>query len=283
MGRALAVSVLVCWVAAAAAQQTCFGPGDINADSQVNAGDWLAFETCLAGPGVTIPPPGCDPEQFGRADLTGDGDVDLADTAALATRMGQTYFDYGPHRDNLEAEMLAMDLRQALRAKETDYQRIQRDLALIRAQYAQLKDVIDDTDWVPKQLMLKLVAGQPTAGYQALNRFYQVVREEVYSWGIVLTFCDNLNAEVLALEYAALPEVQWADPNHLIGIDDYIIVTDLGERWEYWIDDGFMDCFDGCDCHREWILQVDTVGTVYLISYREWGMPWCPFERDAGP
>lgn len=283
MGRALAVSVLVCWVAAGAAQQTCFGPGDINADSRVNAGDWLAFETCLAGPGVSVPPPGCDPEQFDRADLSGDGDVDLADLAALMRLLGQAYFEYGPHRDNLEAEMLAMDLRQMLRAQEVDYQRILRDLALIRAQYAKLQDVIDDTDWVPKQLLLKLVAGQPTAGYQALNRFYQVVREEVHSWGIVLTFCDNLNAEVLALEYAALPEVQWAEPNHLIGIDDYIIVTDLGERWEYWIDDGFMDCFDGCDCHREWILQVDTVGTVYLISYREWGMPWCPFERDAGP
>ncbi|MEW6198753.1 MAG: dockerin type I domain-containing protein [Planctomycetota bacterium] len=283
MGRALAVSVLVCWAAVAAAQQTCFGPGDINADSQVNAADWLAFETCLVGPDVTVPPPGCDPEQFDRADLSGDGDVDLPDLAALMPLLGRAYFDYGPHRDNLEAEMLAMDLRQMLRAQEADYQRVLRDLALIRAAYPKLKDVIDDTDWVPKELLLKLVAGQPTAGYQALNRFYQVVREQVQSWGIKLTFCDNLNAEVLALEYEALPEVQWAEPNHLIGIDDYITVTDLGERWQYWIDDGFMDCFDGCDCHREWILQVDTVGTVYLISYREWGQPWCEFGRDAGP
>jgi hypothetical protein len=265
------------WPSAAVAQQSCYGPGDINADSAVSAGDWLAFESCLAGPGLGIPPPGCDPEQFARADLDDDGDVDLADLAALGPLFGQQYFDYGPHRDNLEAEMLAMAMRGVLRAVETDYQRIIRDLALIRAEYPKLQDVIDDPDWVPKELLLKLVAGQPTTGYQALNRFYQVVQEQVYSWGIKLTFCDNLNAEELALIYAALPEVQWAEPNGLIGIDDYITVTDRGDRWEYWIDDGFMDCFDGCDCHREWLLQVDTQGTVYLIYYREWGMPWCQF------
>lgn len=277
------MAIVVAWAwSAAVAQQTCFGPGDINADSRVNAGDWLAFETCLAGPDVTVPPPGSDPEQFARADLAGDGDVDLADLAALMPLMGQAYFDYGPHRDNLEAEMLAMALRQTLRADESDYQRILRDLALIRAEYPKLQNVIDDTDWVPKELILKLVAGQPTAGYQALNRFYQVVQERVYTWGIVLTFCDNLNAEVLASKYAALPEVQWASPNYLYGIENYIIVTDRGDRWDYWIDDGFWDCFDGCDCHREWLLQVDAQGTVYLISYLEWGMPWCVFERDGG-
>jgi|GEM_PF-6808095 len=279
MARTGLILLLAAWVATADAQQTCYGPGDVNADSQVDSLDWLAFETCLAGPGVTVPPPGCDPREFARADLNHDGDVDLADLAALMPLMGLAYFDYGPHREDLEAEMLAMALRHTLRAQESDYQRIRRDLALIRVAYPKLRDVIDDTDWVPKQLLLKLYPGQPNNNYKELNRFYQVVREQVQSWGILLTFCDNLNAEELDDIYAALPEVQWAQPNHLYGIDDFITVADLGGRWEYWIDDGFMDCFDGCDCHREWLLQVDTAGVVYLIYYREWGMPWCEFER----
>ena len=92
-----------------------------------------------------------------------------------------------------------------------------------------------------------------------------------------LTFCDNLNPAVLAAEYAALPEVQYAEPNYWFGHDDQITVADLADVFRYSIDDGFMDCFDGCDCHRDWVLDVSTGGTVTLVSYVEWGMPWCEF------
>jgi hypothetical protein len=93
----------------------------------------------------------------------------------------------------------------------------------------------------------------------------------------VLTYCDNLNAEVLALEYAGLPGIDWAEANYAIGIDDYITIQVLGTTYRYHIDDGFWDCFDGCDCHREWMIDVDDSGTVTLVSYNEWGMPWCDF------
>jgi len=53
--------------------------GCIDLDCDVDGMDFDLLGACLAGPGVTGPPPGCTPEQFARADLDGDGDVDLAD------------------------------------------------------------------------------------------------------------------------------------------------------------------------------------------------------------
>jgi len=261
----------------ATAQQNCYRPGDIDTNGTVDLADYALVWSCLAGPDVDTPPAGCGAGTFGRCDLDGDADVDLADGADFTRRFPLTYFDYGPHRENLEAEMLAMNLAAALRAPDEQYERILRDLALIRAAYPQLTTVIDDPDYVPNQLIVGLQAGQPTDGYEGLNFHYYVVQEEVYTWGRVLTFCDNLNAVVLAVDYADLPEVGWAEPNYFIGHDDQITVSAPSTVYRYVIDDGFLDCFDGCDCHRVWTLDVDAAGTVTLRSYEEWGMSWCEF------
>jgi hypothetical protein len=261
------------------ADPPCYGPGDVNADTSVDAGDLDAFVTCMPGPDVLAPPPGCNPETFARADLDPDGDVDLHDFAALMPLVGHEYFDYGPQRDNLEAEMLAMDVSGRLRAPDAQYDRILRDLALIRAAYPALETVIDDTDWVPRQLLVGLNETEPLDDYYALNDYYLLESEEIHYSFRLLTFCENLNAPVLGDIYAALPAVEWAEANGLIGIDDFITITLMGSTYRYHIDDGFMDCFDGCDCHRDWLIDVDEPGTVRLISYQEWGMPWCDFSR----
>lgn len=51
------------------------GPGDLNSDGVIDFGDFTILADCLGGPDVA-PTPEC-----ARADLTGDGDVDLADCA----------------------------------------------------------------------------------------------------------------------------------------------------------------------------------------------------------
>ena len=59
-------------------------PGDIDDDGDADLLDFALFADCMGGPGVTTPPPGCDPVDFKRADLQGnDGDVDLNDHARL--------------------------------------------------------------------------------------------------------------------------------------------------------------------------------------------------------
>ena len=271
-------TLALAWVSVLPARGDCRGPGDLTGDGSVDLSDYGVFAGCMGGVDVVTPPPACDPTDFAAADLDEDSDVDLGDFALFAATFGANWFPYGPSRDNLEAEMLAMDVSGQLRAPDGEYTRIRGDLILIRTAYPQLTSVVDDTDYVPDQLIVGLEAGSPTDGYEALNERYLVIDELIYTWGRLLTFCDNLNAPVLAQEYQKLAEVSWADPNWLIGIDDYITVTPMGGTYRYDIDDGFMDCFDGCDCHRYWVIDVDEYGVVTLISYVEQGLPWCNFD-----
>lgn len=57
--------------------------GDLNDDGTVDLSDYLSFQECLSGPGVSTPPVYCTPDAFRRADLDEDEDVDLADFAAF--------------------------------------------------------------------------------------------------------------------------------------------------------------------------------------------------------
>jgi hypothetical protein len=273
----LAIFFSASTIQSAAAQDVCVRPGDLDADGDVDFADRDLFTACMLGP--ALPPPGaCDAAQVARGDFDVDLDLDMRDYAALMRRAGQVSFDYGPERGNLESEQLAMHVSGQLRAPDAEYDRILRDLGLIRAAYPALVMVIDDMDYAPNQLIVNLVAGAPQEGYEALNEFYFVTNiDPLFSTWYVLTFCGNLNANALAPIYAALAEIQFAEPNGFIGTDDQITVAPGPSVWRYSIDDGFHDCFDGCDCHRLWTIDVDEAGVVTLISYQEQGQPWCEF------
>lgn len=201
---------------------------------------------------------------------------------AGACQTGPRYFDYGPHRDDAEAEQLAMELSGELRAPDEVYDRIRADLMRIRQAYPYLQSVVDDANYVPDQLIVSLDPAQPWDGYHQLNSFYQVVLEELlFGDTYVLTFCDNLNAPALSTIYDPLPEVNFAEPNSFFGTAKFITIADVGSAWRYSIDDGFFDCFDGCDCHRFWEIDVDAAGAVTLVSYQESGFSWCVFEDTA--
>ena len=62
--------------------------GDVDADDAFSLGDVQAFVACLGGVGVGVPPTECDTLVFDRADLEGDGDVDLRDFQAFQHRYG---------------------------------------------------------------------------------------------------------------------------------------------------------------------------------------------------
>jgi hypothetical protein len=63
--------------------------GDMDADDDVDADDFVIFGGCLVGPDISVPPPGCDPTHFARADLDSDNDVDLTDLLLLQRLIGQ--------------------------------------------------------------------------------------------------------------------------------------------------------------------------------------------------
>ncbi len=61
-------------------------PGDLDGDCDVDLDDYRRFAPCIGGPGVDVPPQGCDPNDFSAADADGDRDVDMADAAAFGNR-----------------------------------------------------------------------------------------------------------------------------------------------------------------------------------------------------
>lgn len=256
-------------------QQICVGLGDLNGDAVVDLNDYSLIASCLGGPQQSAV---CNPTDGQIADVDDDGDVDLRDYRKELEYFGLDYFDYGLARANAEAEQLAMAVSGELRAPDAEYERIVEDLALIREEYPALVSVVDDEDYVPNEMIVALINGQSLLQYKELNRFYQVTDEDVlFGTTFVLTFCGSLNVPLLAQEYTALAAVNYAEPNGFIGLDDQITVTALGTTYRYSIDDGFWDCFDGCDCHRLWEIEVNSNGDVALISYEEQGFEWCEF------
>jgi hypothetical protein len=201
--------------------------------------------------------------------------------AMAQCQTGPEYFDYGPHRDNPEAEHLAMHLTEQLRAPDQEYDRIIRDLALIRVEYPILADVVDRPAYDRDELVVDLDPEQPWTGYDETNLYYQVIDEEIKPSGRrVLTYCDNGNAYVLESVYETLPEVNYAEPNYTIGDGDQVTVTVQGTTYRYVMVEGWNDCLSECICNRAWTLDVDEAGLVYLIDYHESGFP-CDFEEAA--
>lgn len=265
-----------------ASAQPCIGLGDIDGSGQVGLDDLGLIAQCLGGPGVVSPPVDCGSASFTAIDLDADGDADLHDVALFQRETGSEYFPYGPELLDDEAEQLAMILSGELRAPLDEYERIQGDLAKIRAAHPELQNVVDDPDFVPDHLLVGINNALPLDAYHALNDFYLVTNEQIIGSFRVLTFCDDINAIALAPIYEALPVVTFAEPDGLIGTSNKITVQKkAGGTYGYVIEDGFCDCFDGCDCKRTWVIDVRANGQVILISVTESGFGHCNFETDS--
>ena len=218
-------------------------------------------------------PDECDIGSGSSPDLDGDGIPDEC-KAWFHCVTSPGYFDYAPHRIDPEAEQLAMHLSGQLRAPDSEYDRIRRDLQIIRSVYPKLQTVVDDPDYVPNHLIVRLDPSLPWTGYVALNDYYQVIEDQVifHSLAIhLIKFCDNLNAFAVSREYAVLPEVLYAEPDYVYGTDDQITITPDGDVLRYQIKNGFWDCMAGCICATTWEFNVDAQGGLSLISYVERG------------
>ncbi len=222
------------------------------------------------------PCPGC-PE-----DIDGSGDVGFNDLLEVLGQWGPCLFEYGPIRDNPAAEQIGLELLGSagpLLLPDANYDRIDRDMSLIRAAFPELAGVGHTMAWAPTQVMVSIIDGAPTDEYDAMNTFMQLEsQQQITSTIVLLTFPGKLNIPRLGVEYAALPNIQWAEPNGLIGGAAFWDRTiQPGDVWRWTVDDGFLDCFDGCDCHRFWTIDVAAEGTVTLVNYDEFGAPWCEF------
>ncbi len=259
--------------------QVCCLAGDVNVDLQVGLTDMGAFVQAL------LDPAGMDERALCAADVNQDGPVDGGDIGPfieVVLDQGQALFDYGPPRTNAEAEQIGLEMLGAggaLLVPDEDYDRIIRDLGLIRRAHGGLFGQMHSMAWLPNELLVKVYPDLPHDDYECLNTYYQVVNiAHLFGDWYVLTFAGNLNIAALGAIYVSAPEIQYADPNGLFGGENFWVPTPQGGGvWRWDIDDGFMDCFDGCDCHRYYVIEVDADGAVTLIDYQEVGMSWCEF------
>lgn len=181
---------------------------------------------------------------------------------------GPGYFDYTPHRENVEAEQLAMHLAGQLRAPDEEYARILRDLQLIRDAYSEIAFVIDRPDYGPDELLVRLIKGEPENDYDALNAYYQVVEDRTISQSLnihLLTFCGNLNIPLLVPIYVA-PNILYAGAAWSVLGGDEITVERLDTVHRYTISTGCGDCLSGCIYWRSWTIDVDEKGNLTLVS-----------------
>ncbi len=279
----LGCAVAAALAGGAAAGQECCLIGDLNRDLSIDALDVPPFVAVLLDLGAL------NAQNLCAADVDRNGRVDGRDIgrfAAVLADNGLSLFDYGPPRANAEAEQIALETLGPggpLLPPDALYERIERDVGLIRAAYPPLADQTHTPEWVPNQLIVKVLNGMPDNQYRCLNRYYRVTNisflfESGGGRWYVLTFAGNSNVESLAGIYAAAPEVQYADPNGIIGGENFWRPTAMGGNVVQWdVDDGFLDCFDGCDCHRRYLIDVDAGGSVTLVNYQEYGQSWCEF------
>lgn len=259
---------------------SCCLRGDVDQNSAIQIADVAPFVGGLLDPGSL------SPAQMCAADVNADGSIDGRDVDRFVDYVinpSLAHFDYGPTRPNAEAEQIALEFLGsggALVPSDDLYNRIDRDLALIRAHTPALATQTHNPAWVPNQLIAEVLVGVPHDQYNCLNTYYQLATEEFLCCGdlYTLTFARNSNVEALAAIYDAAPEVGFAEPNGIFGGENFWTPSDLGGGlWQWTVDDGFLDCFDGCDCHRQYTFQVDAIGTVMLVDYQEFGQPWCEF------
>jgi hypothetical protein len=82
------------------------------------------------------------------------------------------------------------------------------------------------------------------------------------------------------------PEVPEASPDYLLWADDdenhWLPVERTPIAWRWIVEDGWLDCIDGCDCWRVYEFEVDWFGTVELLSYYEFLAPWCEDPGSTG-
>jgi hypothetical protein len=266
--RVAALGVCLSLSAGARAALPC--DADLNGDGAVGIVDFLGLlEAWGTNPG-------------GPPDLDGDGTVSVTDMLDLLASWGPIAVSFGPPMPDAEAKQIGLEMlgpAGPLFLPPATYERIHDDLLAIRHDTPALAGETHSAAWLADQLLVGLVGGAPLDLFPCLNAVYQVIGIDPVIFNVVLlTFAGDINVERLATIYTAAPEVQFAEPNGLIGGQNFWTPVPLGgDVWQWSVDDGFLDCFDGCDCHRLYVFQTDGLGNVTLISYQEVGQPWCTF------
>jgi hypothetical protein len=216
-----------------------------------------------------LPPPDDDTDII---DTDGGDDTSpIVDTSgpcsgfpALATvpEMNST-----PRPDN-NLERLAIQMDGLFIASQATYDRVERDILGIRNTFPSVGHIefFEPNDGVTLLMGAdSLVLDDMEAGtYEAWdchNQRYELATE-TYSFYAKLVFGGNYDMALLAAEYAALPGVDYAEPNGIIGDGPTICGTIDGTMFHYVFDDASGDCFSGCMMHEYRYFTTDSAGAI---------------------
>jgi hypothetical protein len=190
-------------------------------------------------------------------------------------------FVYDSPRSNVEAEQIGFEMlgRQGpLLLADTVYERVLRDLTLIRGTRPELADQQHLGLWPPNHVMISIADGHTIVDLEEINTCYQAKPTHLFDRWYVLELPGKLNVPRLAALYAALAPVSIANVDGIVGQENYWTPEDRGGgTWRWTVDDGFYDCFDGCDCHTYYRFDINEIGTVVLLERWQEGMPYCVF------
>ena len=190
-------------------------------------------------------------------------------------------FVYDPLRPSAEAEQIGLEMlgRQGpLLLADAVYERVLRDLALIRGARPELADQEHLGLWPPNRVVVGVADGHTIMDLDEINTCYQAEPSHLFDRWYVLELPAKLNVPRLATVYAALDSVSFASEDFIVGQENYWTPEDRGGgMWRWTVDDGFYDCFDGCDCHTFYQFDVDEVGAVVLVERSQGGAPYCIF------
>src|SRR5439155_20046795 len=135
-------------------------PPDTNCSGSVNIDDLLAVIGHW-GPCSSCP-----------WDVNGDSTVNIDDLLAVIAAWGLCQFDFGTPYSNTEAHQIGLEMLGAagpLTLSQTLYDRIVRDLGLIRAAYPALASQTHSPAWVPNQLIVGVPIDPPHTEFQCRN------------------------------------------------------------------------------------------------------------------
>ena len=243
-------------------------PPDIDCSGTVNVNDLLSVINAWGTSGSP-------------SDVTGDGSVNVGDLLGVINAWGACQFTFAAQA-NAEAHQVGLEMLGSsgpLTLPQANYDRIVRDIGLIRAARPELAGQTHSAAWVPNQMLVSVPDPQ-AADYLCLNTYYGVTTvAPLFSTWYTLTFAGKVNVPALAEIYMASGAVSFAEPNGFVGGQNFWHPVDAGGGiWNWSIDDGWHDCFDGCDCHRQYSISIDAGGAVTVQSVNQFGQRWCDFS-----
>ncbi len=250
-------------------------------DCDLDLEDVALLQNCFAGSQTGLPSAAC------RAlDVNNNDRVEWKDFLSVVQALSGpgTPFDYSPSPlPNAEAEQLALEIEETLKTDPAIYDRIDRDLRLIREQFSEechddecLPTIHHDPRISMTALSVSVVGDALPDAFVAVNCFFRAKAMLVVDSGGKRWYTVILPAPVNTIRlsewYRSLPGVHEAYPGAWIGGSTRVAVTReplARSRFRYTISRGSGDCMAGCLHETTWQFVVTASGNVRLLWRRD--------------